>query len=69
MVGDSCVPIRWHSKQAEGVVDFWCTGMLDLAGAALKNRITMTIAKTNPMILTIIMSVRALASSVGIIHS
>ena len=43
--------------------------MFDLAGAALKNRITMTIAKTNPMILTISMSVRALASSVGIIYS
>lgn len=43
--------------------------MLDLAGEALKNRITMIIAKTSPMILTITISVRALASSVGMSYS
>lgn len=40
--------------------------MFERAGAALKKRITITTAKISPMMQTITMSVRGLASSVGI---
>lgn len=66
IVGDSSSPLRWHFKHSASSFDARCTSILERAGAALKKRITITIAKIRPITQTMYISVLALACSVGI---
>ena len=66
IVGDFSSPLKWHFRHAASSFEARCTSILERAGAALKKRITITIAKIRPITQTIYISVLALACSVGI---